>query len=189
MGIPTRQQIIEVTLDILGEKAGSNITTREIVEKAGVNIAAINYHFGSKAKLLDEAMASLLDRVYDLLRALSHKEHSPHERMRSFCREFLNISSQYPGIIKNIVSAIILDEQTSPRIMALIPPLINTLAALIGELHPEFSGKKRLYRAGNLLMSLIFPQIFSRYYVQMVTSNLGDWGISDEYLEFLLEQI
>lgn len=189
MGTPTRQQIIEVALDILGKKAGTNITTREIAEKAGVNIAAINYHFGSKAKLLDEAMASLLDQVYGLLRELTGQQIPPREKLMTFCRKFLGISGQYPGIIKNIIGALIFDEQTSPRIMALIPPLINTLTAVIGEEHADYSHGKLVFLAGNMLMSLIFPQIFSQYYRQMVTSNLTSEPSPDEYLEMLLEQI
>lgn len=194
MGTPTRQQIIEATLNKLGEKAGTYITTREIAKVAGVNIAAINYHFGTKAMLLDEAMASLLDRVYGLLRDLSHREQPPLARLRCFCQEFLRISGHYPGIIKNIVGALIFDEQTSPRIMALIPPLVNTLTEVIEEMHPELTQSRRVFRAGNMLMALIFPQVFSQYYQQMVSLR-SDSGsavpnrISDEYLEMLLEQV
>ena len=189
MTTPTRQQIIEVALDILGEKAGSNITTREIAEKAGVNIASINYHFGTKDKLLDEAMAFLLERVYALIRVLGRREDPPDERLRYFCREFLLISGRYPGIIKNIVGALIFEEKTSPRIMALIPPLFNTLSDAIGTKHPDITHSKRVYRSGNLLMSLIFPQVFSHYYRQMVTGSLGEEFTIDEYLELILEQV
>ena len=59
----------------------------------------------------------------------------------------------------------------------------------IGAKHPDFSHSKRVYRSGNLLMSLIFPQVFSHYYRQMVTGSLGEEFTVEEYLEMILEQV
>lgn len=55
----TRERIIE-TAEVLFAKHGYEGTSlRDITEHAGVNIAAVNYHFGSKEGLL----TALLDRV------------------------------------------------------------------------------------------------------------------------------
>ncbi|MCI0678472.1 MAG: TetR family transcriptional regulator [Actinobacteria bacterium] len=55
----TRQRIIE-TAEVLFAQHGYEATSlRQLTDIAGVNIAAVNYHFGSKEKLL----TAVLDRV------------------------------------------------------------------------------------------------------------------------------
>ncbi len=46
----TKQQIIDVTKTLLKEQG--NLTIKDIAEKAYVNVAAINYYFGSKDNLI-----------------------------------------------------------------------------------------------------------------------------------------
>jgi AcrR family transcriptional regulator len=50
-GAETRQRLVEAGLDVFGRLGFEGATTRQIVEQAGVNLAAINYHFGSKEAL------------------------------------------------------------------------------------------------------------------------------------------
>ena len=48
----TRKRILEATERIFAEKGYAAMTLREVTEAAGVNLAAVNYHFGSKEGLL-----------------------------------------------------------------------------------------------------------------------------------------
>ena len=63
-GNATRQKIIEVAGTLFAEKGYAETSSKEITERAGTNIAAVNYHFGSREKLyiavLDEASGNLL---------------------------------------------------------------------------------------------------------------------------------
>lgn len=47
----TKQKILEVSNDLFAKNGFSETSVREIAAKAGVNIAAINYHFKSKETL------------------------------------------------------------------------------------------------------------------------------------------
>ena len=48
---PTRERIREAALDLFGERGLTGTTVRDIAGRAGVNVAAISYHFGGKEKL------------------------------------------------------------------------------------------------------------------------------------------
>jgi AcrR family transcriptional regulator len=52
----TRQRLVAATIECLAQYGVEGATVRRIVAQAGVNIAAVNYHFGSKDALLREAL-------------------------------------------------------------------------------------------------------------------------------------
>ena len=52
----TRQKLIDVAGQLFSEKGFEATTVREVCQLAGVNIAAIHYHFGDKERLYIEAV-------------------------------------------------------------------------------------------------------------------------------------
>lgn len=57
----TKEIIIEATMELLREKG--NATIKEISERAYVNVAAINYHFGSKDKLIQIIIENVITEL------------------------------------------------------------------------------------------------------------------------------
>lgn len=60
LGRVTRHKIIEATILLVAEEGWHGVTTRQVAERAGVNNAAVNYHFSTKADLLRAAAAANL---------------------------------------------------------------------------------------------------------------------------------
>lgn len=58
----TRQRLLATAAEVFAEKGFWETTHAEICEKAGANIAAVNYHFGSKEKLYIEAWRHAFER-------------------------------------------------------------------------------------------------------------------------------
>ncbi|VBA59129.1 putative HTH-type transcriptional regulator YttP [Mycobacterium attenuatum] len=52
----SRDKLLDGALSCLQERGYSNTSSRDIARAAGVNVASINYHFGSKEALLDDAL-------------------------------------------------------------------------------------------------------------------------------------
>ncbi len=52
---PTRQRIVEATIELIAEIGMDRVRTRGIAERAGVNQALVHYHFGSVSALVMEA--------------------------------------------------------------------------------------------------------------------------------------
>jgi len=52
--IDTKGKILDTAERLIGEYGYSATSLRHIISEAGVNLAAIHYHFGSKEELLDE---------------------------------------------------------------------------------------------------------------------------------------
>ena len=58
----TRERLIEATIQLLGHRGYARTTTREIVAEADAHLPAVNYFFGSKDRLLHEAVTEALRR-------------------------------------------------------------------------------------------------------------------------------
>src|SRR5690348_7872107 len=52
--VDTKQKILDTAEQLIGEQGYSATSLRQIISSAGVNLAAVHYHFGNKEDLLDE---------------------------------------------------------------------------------------------------------------------------------------
>ena len=48
----TRERILDAAEALFGEKGFESVSLRDITGRAGANVASVNYHFGSKDKLI-----------------------------------------------------------------------------------------------------------------------------------------
>jgi AcrR family transcriptional regulator len=53
MSQTTKDKIIEIAERLFGEQGYESTSLRQVIFEAGVNLAAVHYHFGSKEELLD----------------------------------------------------------------------------------------------------------------------------------------
>nr|HID58916.1 TetR/AcrR family transcriptional regulator [Desulfobacterales bacterium] len=54
----TRRRLLEAACQVFEEKGYRGARAADIRKRAGVNVAAVNYHFGDKATLYGEACVS-----------------------------------------------------------------------------------------------------------------------------------
>ena len=55
----TRTRILAAALEVFASRGFEAASLREITDKAGVNVAAIHYHFGSREELIQSLMQSV----------------------------------------------------------------------------------------------------------------------------------
>ena len=75
----TKQKIIDATLELLRETGSiEEVSVRKIVQKAGIKgVGIINYHFGTKDKLISEAVRYDTNKVIDQWDAIYEKMKIP----------------------------------------------------------------------------------------------------------------
>jgi AcrR family transcriptional regulator len=71
----TKQTILEATVDLIRNEGFSCATMRNIAAKAETNLALVNYHYGSKEKLLADAVKMLLSTFDDAFNVLEDQRH------------------------------------------------------------------------------------------------------------------
>jgi len=64
--LSTKERILNTTEKIISEKGFSSISLRTISAMAKTNLAAVNYHFGNKEKLIEMMLERRLDNLFQL---------------------------------------------------------------------------------------------------------------------------
>ncbi|UAK33518.1 TetR/AcrR family transcriptional regulator [Nocardia asteroides] len=87
----TREDLLAAAKRCLAERGYARTTVREIVAASGSNLAAINYHFGTRDKLLNQAMIeSSAEAVQRIAAALPRDDSdTPAARLEAFWRELI----------------------------------------------------------------------------------------------------
>lgn len=88
-GVQTRLHLLEVAGGVFAEQGYARATSKEICERADVNVAAVNYHFGGKdglyAAVLGEARARLVN--IDIDTQLTRSNASTADKLRQLLRQ------------------------------------------------------------------------------------------------------
>ncbi|MEV6137321.1 TetR/AcrR family transcriptional regulator [Nocardia sp. NPDC051990] len=92
----TREDLLAAAKQCLAERGYARTTVRDIVTASGTNLAAINYHFGTRDKLLNQAMMeSSADAVQQILDSLpAHDAADPTARLRDFFQQLITSFSE-----------------------------------------------------------------------------------------------
>ena len=94
MAIDTRERILDVAERLFGERGFPATSLRDITAEAGVNVASVNYHFGSKEALLAEVLERRLEpineRRLELLDAVEARAGDGPPALEAVIRAFLS---------------------------------------------------------------------------------------------------
>lgn len=86
-----REALLEGAKRVLLEKGYAKTTARDVAEAAGVSLAAIGYHFGSKESLLEQAFMAAMEEWFEDDEEDRYREYplGSLERFRTFFEEVL----------------------------------------------------------------------------------------------------
>lgn len=84
-GVETRALILQVAGRLFAEKGFERTTSREICQAAGANMAAVNYHFGSREGLYEVVLVEAHGQLVRLddLEAIGRVGDAPQARLRA----------------------------------------------------------------------------------------------------------
>ena len=79
----TRQKLLACAEKLTAQKGFAAVTSKEICQMAGVNVAAVNYHFGSREKLYEAMLYDVHDRIIDhtMLQDLAKSDLPPRQKL------------------------------------------------------------------------------------------------------------
>ncbi len=160
--IDTRQKLIETAESLFADQGYSSVSLRQIIAEAGVNVASVHYHFGSKEELLDAVIAPKAQSVnQERLARLALVQPAPDGRLPirpildAFLLPMADAAERNPGFVK--LMGRIHAEQLLPQIAAKhFAPIFVPFFAALHKAVPHLSEAELSWRLHFMVGSIAF---------------------------------
>ncbi len=134
----TRERLVEAAREVFSQQGFQGATVREICRLADANVAAVNYHFGSKDGLFAEALN--FNRLRALQEANIAANACPKIRLRLFIHDFMMmLLDEHSASRQCRMMARELADPT-PALDKIVTDAIAPLHAFLGQLVGEITG-------------------------------------------------
>ncbi|MGG1660442.1 TetR/AcrR family transcriptional regulator [Brevibacillus sp. NRS-1366] len=98
----TKTKILQATLDLIKSEGFESVTVRKIAADSGTNVALVNYYFGSKDRLINEALSVFLSSFQGTFDLLDDGTIHPKQRLKQFLTRYVEVIQQYPELVSRI---------------------------------------------------------------------------------------
>ena len=190
----TRARLVEAAREIFSECGFQGATVREICRRADANVAAVNYHFGSKDGLLAEALN------FSHLKALQSSNVAaaacPQVRLRLFIRDFMlllidddNASRQCRMMARELADPTpALDKIVREAIGPLHEFLGQLVGAIVGDSVSETErrrcvysllGQCVFYRNSHPVLQRLHPELrYDKEEIEAIATHIADFSLA-----------
>lgn len=185
----TRSRIMKAAVETIGREGNLNVTIREIAEKAGVNIAAINYYFNSKENLIEEVERVTVEQTQLIYNRLLDESRSPRERLLTWADELMNYLIDYPGIIYMIGTRVLQSENKSTGLSDYLSISDTRLNPVVEEL-TGVSGEKLLpFKVLQLISGVVYPILIYSGTKKALGKIISSERVRKKYLAGLIDSL
>lgn len=141
----TKERILIAAISIVEKEGISAITMRRIARDAGVNTAAVNYHFGSRENLLRAVLsASMGHAVDDWAMVMTTERLGPAARLHCLLHLLMEGISRYPGMVRTQLFDPDVKDQARAAFSSEFSSFLDMAAETLGEQVETAKGNLRL---------------------------------------------
>ncbi|MDD4801384.1 MAG: TetR/AcrR family transcriptional regulator [Syntrophomonas sp.] len=195
--LSTKEKILHVAMAIIAEEGFQNITVRKIAAKAGVNIAAVNYHFGSKDAVINEALRHVTDQLKKNFEYLSTSNEDPKTKLSIFVNNYTEIMFEYPDIIRHLVIHAINNKQLDSRqldqredyLAFLQTEGISLVKETVRQIRPDQDDHFISLKTLHLISSLSFRFLLGERIFEVFGVDMSNEEIHKMHTKIILENV
>ena len=190
----TRQRLLDAAREVFSQHSFQGATVREICRLADANVAAVNYHFGSKEGLLAEALN--FSQLAALQKANAQASECPKVRLRLFLHDFMlmlldekNASAQCRIMARELADP-------TPALDQIVSEAIAPLHEFLGKLLREIAGNKvtetelrrcvysiigqcQFYRNSHPVLLRLHPKLrYDRKEIEAISEHIAEFSLA-----------
>lgn len=163
----TKNKILDAAESLFADKGFNGTSLREITSLAEVNLAAVNYHFGSKKELIKAVMSRYMNELSPNLQAsllvICQQETKPtlHEVFSAFIEPLLSLNVFRENGTSNFLQLLgrgYTDSQGFLRwfLTTQYPEVITNFVTAVQRAYPELSAEDIFWRLHFTMGTVIF---------------------------------
>lgn len=118
-----QEQIIQVAVDLAGERGMQGVTTQDMADAMGLTQGAIFRHFPSKDAIWLAAMGWIRERLMGVLGAAAQGAADPLDALARMFHAHVDFIAKHPAIPRMVFSGQMLHD--SPKLKALVQEIIS----------------------------------------------------------------
>lgn len=193
-GAQTRERILDTANKLFAERGVEGVSLRELTVKAGVNIAAVHYHFGSKDGILPELFARSSKPIVkwrlDLLEKVRrHPDGRPFldDVLEAFLRPALQSGRRQNAAFVHLRARLALERDEAKRgvLSKTFDASSRKFLAAISEALPGLP-RSELYWRFHFLMGSMFYTMADSGRIQSLSGGTCDPGDTEQALRRLV---
>ena len=158
----SREKIINSTLKLLAKTRDIKFTVRDIIQEAKVNIASVNYYFGSKAKLLSEIQEIFFAKISELNNQIQTDfQNHPKEAISEWVYQLMAYLIENTGMIYFIRKLIVMEPSSNIFHKQINDEYLEILNQYLEEIFPNLNKRDIHFKTLQIVTSLFLPLAFS----------------------------
>lgn len=185
---PVREKIILAAIHCLEKEGIHSVTTRTIAKEADVNVAAINYYFGTKDKLMDEALRHAMNNALGDSGEIMAGNEEPYVKLYTILNLFLTGMTRYPGLMKALFyDPFVQESYTGPfahRFSIILNELHQRLELLVDEDNRATLKLSIAQMCASIIFTGLFPKFFEGFCELDISVPEKQW----EFMEHLFSR-
>ncbi|MDU2065122.1 MAG: TetR/AcrR family transcriptional regulator [Sporomusaceae bacterium] len=183
----TREKILLAALDLIGREGVQQVTTRKIAAAAEVNVAAVNYYFGSKDNVINEALVILTNRLTKSFCCLEDVSLEPEERLRRFLYSYAEATLEHADIFRNFMHQMTNYGEVTFEYREFMRRVgWETLKVVLRDITGIEADSVLNMKIFQLFSSLEFPVLLGEQMRELCTFDYENPGDRRQYVELLL---
>ena len=163
----TKERLLAVAGELFADRGFDSVSLRMITDRANVNLASVNYHFGSKEELIGAVVDDIVSPVNERrLSLLSLIDYTTQDPIRKIIHAFIdpvfdlsdsgNDDNKYYKLISRCIAS--RDERVSSIIIKQFPEVLAQFVSALSKALPSINSNsahlKIMFMAGALAHSL-----------------------------------
>ncbi len=100
----TEQKIFDAATELFLEKGVDRTSVRDIANKAGINLALMNYYFRSKENLFDTIFSSLVKKNSEDLIRILNSDLELYDKIRQYVHVYIDMLSDNPLLVSFVMA-------------------------------------------------------------------------------------
>lgn len=186
--VSKKEKILNAALKLIAEKGNLDFTIREVVIDADVNIASVNYYFGTKKKLIQEIENKYVENLLEIQKILKDTQIKPKDRLVKWTNTLFEYMLNNPGLIPIFSSKLFITESIDSTLELFLLESNLYLTQIIREI-TSIKESVLKFKLLQINASLFFPMIFVNNTEKLFGFSFKDLEIRKEYVKSIIDSI